>query len=813
MNNENTVSAPNFAAMEQKNVLTFNKIIKWCLYIFIFLLPLWFLPFTGNIIDLNKQVLMIVLLTIALIAWLGKLLTQEKVRWHKELIILIFLGFVIICGLATIFSARPYDSFMGFDTHLNRALINVVYFFVLFLLLINYGVENREKRNTDILKFLSVFLVSSAIVGIIGLLQILGKFIFPWDFAKVNSFNTIGSVNSLGIFLAVILPLTLGLLFSIKHEGKKKEKAMAVGLKILLIVLTCLSLIIILLLNFQTIWIITAVGMVITSGFLLAKRHLLQSQNLAWSAVPVAILALCLIFLFFRPSLFDLQLPMELGLTHRASFDIAKEVIQRNPILGTGPETFVYNYSLYKPEAINQTVFWNIRFSGASSEILSLLSEIGILGVLAFFALIVIFLLKMIKSLIRSEESLGRLAEVKVGLFSGWLALAVSWFLYPQNITLIFVFWLFLAFLIIMISEQKDIKTINLKGSNRIALATSFGFIIFMMIIVGLLYLEGSKFIAEAQYKTGLDLIDKGELNSGINKVIRATVTNPYEDKFYRNLSQLFLVQINQDLNDPGLDPQVQANRVQVGISNAINSASRTTTLNPKDVTNWIVRGSIYRSLVGLVDGGGTWAVKSYEEALKLEPANPFIYTETARAYVAEADLLLSREEKATDQISEYLNKALDAYNEAIKIKSDYSPAHFEIALVYDRQGKINEAISKMEGSLNLAPRDTGILFQLGVLYYKNSQFDKAKSVFTGAVNLDPNFSNARYFLGLLFDREGDKDKAIEQFINIARLNPDNEEIKRILDNLQAGKPALGSAELGPPEQPAEIPIQEEPEE
>jgi len=50
----------------------------------------------------------------------------------------------------------------------------------------------------------------------------------------------------------------------------------------------------------------------------------------------------------------------------------------------------------------------------------------------------------------------------------------------------------------------------------------------------------------------------------------------------------------------------------------------------------------------------------------------------------------------------------------------------------------------------------------------------------------------------------------IEQFEKIAELNPENNLVKQILVNLRAGRPALGSPELGPPEQPEEIPIKEE---
>ncbi len=33
----------------------FNNIIKWCIYIFVALMPLWFLPYTANILDFNNS--------------------------------------------------------------------------------------------------------------------------------------------------------------------------------------------------------------------------------------------------------------------------------------------------------------------------------------------------------------------------------------------------------------------------------------------------------------------------------------------------------------------------------------------------------------------------------------------------------------------------------------------------------------------------------------------------------------------------------------------------------------------------------------
>jgi len=77
------------------------------------------------------------------------------------------------------------------------------------------------------------------------------------------------------------------------------------------------------------------------------------------------------------------------------------------------------------------------------------------------------------------------------------------------------------------------------------------------------------------------------------------------------------------------------------------------------------------------------------------------------------------------------------------------------------------------------------------VLYYNNNQIDEAQAQFEKAVLIDYNYSNARYFLGLIYDKKGNKNKAIEQFEIIEKFNPENQEVKKILNNLREGRQAL----------------------
>jgi len=776
-----------------QSMFSLDKTIKKLIYAIVFLVPIWFLPITVDAVGFSKQTLMVLFIVVTLMLWLIKVLNNGELRFKKNILNIIITVFVLIYILATIFSLRPYSSLVGWSTHLSGALINVLIFVALYFLIVN-----NFKGLKETFGLLFMFLISSGIVSLVGLLQIFNGFIFPWDFTKITSFNTIGTINALGIFSAVILILVTSLLFVVKRKD----------VKMFLLILGLLNLIILLSLNFWVLWVVLGIGMAVVLLFGLMRIVKLE-ENISWIALPVTILAFALIFILFNPILpFRPELPTEVGLSYNAGIKITKDTLMQKPILGTGPETFVFNYIKEKPAEINNTVFWNTRFSNPPAEILSIASDTGIAGLLAFLVIIVFFVIQAVKSLMRTigegENILKRFLEI--GLFAGWFSLAVSWFLYPQNFALMFVFWLLLALYLAESSVLKEMKY-NLRKSPTVLLITSFSFVVVIIIVVGFLYIQGTRFIADVQYKSGLDLIQtKGDLDNGINRVIKSTITNPYEDRTYRVLAQLFLIKLNRDANLEGLEQQEQLNLIQTDSINAINSAVKATSLSPKDISNWLVRGDTYNQLVGLVDGAVDWAEASYNEAIKIESLNPYIFTELGKINIKRANIAIS--EKNTELFDKSLELALENFNKAIEIKPDYAPAHFQSALVYDARGELEEAIRGMEINRQLAPNDTGVSFQLAVLYYKFERYDLAKAEFIRAIVLDPDFSNARYFLGVLYDRDGNTEDAFDQFERILKLNPDNEQIKQIISNLKDGKPAL---EVGPPKEPAETPIQDSP--
>lgn len=792
-----------FKSFAGKDII--DAAIKKIIYILVILVPIWFLPITNNAVGFNKQVLMVMLTVIALILWFVKILNRGEVRWRSNILNIALGVFVLICILSTLFSIRPYGSLVGWVSHLDSSLVNILCFVALYFLIINNFKGLKEAFN-----LLFLFLISAAIVAVIGFLQIWSGFILPFDITKSVSFNTLGSINGMGIFSAVVTTLITAILFVVKRKG----------IKLFLLLLGLLNLVIIININFWAIWLVLAIGMVII--LMLGLMQMVRlGEKINWVALPITLLAISLIFLFFKPVMpLKPNLPMEVGLSYRSGLSVITNALKERPVLGSGPETFVFNYAKYKPEGINQTAFWNIGFSNAPAQIYSLASDLGILGLLGFLAVIILFIVGAVLNLInsiretREDDILKRF--LGIGIFAAWLSLAVSWFIYPQNFVLMFLFWLLFSLYLIEGSPRKE-GIYNLRQSPKVLLMASFSFIVVIVVIIGFLYVMGTRFIAEIIYKHGVDIVQTEEnIDNGLNKIINSTVINPYEDNTYQTLAQLFAYKLQQDIVRTDLKDDERLSLVQTDAVNAINSAARTTVLSPKDASNWLLRGQIYRGLMNIINGSAEWAESAYNEAIKLEPSNPFAYLELGRLYMNKASLIASEAKKSQEakaKWDEYMATALKNLDKSIALKVNYSPAHFEEAVIYDNQGKSKEAIAKMEINKQLLPNDSGTAFQLAVLYYKDENYAKAQAEFERAIKIDENFSNARYFLGLLYDRANKKAEALAQFEKIAQLNPDNEQVKQIIDNLKAGKPALGSSSLGPPTQPSQIPIEEQPKE
>jgi len=318
----------------------------------------------------------------------------------------------------------------------------------------------------------------------------------------------------------------------------------------------------------------------------------------------------------------------------------------------------------------------------------------------------------------------------------------------------------------------------------------------------GTVFFQTKIYLGEFYYLKSQREYQKGKIDGAIQFLKKATRLNPYSDAYFRDLSQLFLAKANLISQDNSLNPQEKARLANLAIVEGADAINKAIEILPFNVANWNVRGFFYRNLIG-IEKADQISLSSYQKAIELEPNSPYPFGEKARVYILTAQNLakLGKEKEKKEK----LELAIKNLEEALKLKPDYATAHYLMAVAYDQLGKLDLAISKLEETKKIVPRDFGVAFQLGLLYWRKGEIDKAKKEFERTLSLNSNYQNAKYMLGLVLDSKGEKEKAKEIFEELSVQNPENQELKRILENLEKGLPALEGITTSQP------PIQETP--
>jgi|GEM_PF-1230085 len=807
---------------------------RWALVLFAGLLPIFFLPFTNLPVAAHKEMLVFILVLVAFFALLGKILVEGKIRYPGHWLMAALIVLVLVWGGSAAFSINPLTSLIG-----NWSTPDSFASILLFSLL-TIGVVMTFSRR-DIVLSLLVFLASLSLLGVFEILQLARIFILPFAWAKNAAFNPIGSVNDLGVVLAFGLVIASGLMSSLDIR-KLLKRLLGVTVFVLLFNLVVI--------DFWAIWVGLVLAMIFLISFLSiglstptqsppyqgGEKEGVTGLQLAYfqkAWLPSLILLVSLFFLFIPSPLGKIiQTPIEVSPNFKSTLDVAQENLKAGHyLLGSGPNTFGAVFNLYKPVSINQTIFWATTFNAGASAMATWAGTVGVLGIVSLLFLMAAFVYTGIVGTAVRNASKGIMNVASQAIFVAVIFLFIMWFLYVGNFTnLALAFWgmgLFLASSLFFILETTPNPSSLRRGEGevksvfkeiRIFTSPPKTFL-FSLLIVGLMvaaamgiYFEINRYVAEIYFSKAITASSSGNNTETINNISRAIEFWQYDERFYQSLAQAVFFQLNSLLAQKNLPQEELRARFQNITTSAIAAARKAGELNPKNPFNAVLLGSIYENLIPYVGDAASFALSSYGAAIALDPKNPADRLALARVHLVQADIATAKKADQSE-INANLDKAVFNLEEAINLKADYAPPRFLLVQIFDRQGKLNEAVKRAEELVILNNTDTGGLFQLGFLYYKAGRYDDSKLVFERTVQLSPNYSNARYFLGLIYDRENpkDKSKAIEQFEKIAELNPDNNEIKQILVNLKSGKAAL----LGivppakAPQARAEAPIQE----
>lgn len=810
------------AGWKSENNQWLLRVSKYLFYSIGFLIPLWFMPFSGSI-DFSREVTFGILLFLAFILWLFHALFHGEFTYQKSLANIAVLLLLLIGALSAFFSKISYVAFFSTDIIGERYLSIIFYALAYFLA----TVVLTEKKDAMLMVFLMIG--SSLVASVITLFGFFGIHLLPFSFAKRIDFNVVGTINALALFYGFMLVLVVGLLTSMRGLIHSMPRYLITGLW-MSILLFFANLFVV---NFLSAWIaLFAGGLVLLWIYIRGSLNSYQEHGTFRNPYFFLLIGALLISIFFivmRTPLFSsVQFSAEVSPSFQASMDISWKVLTENTknfFFGSGPGTFAYNYSLYRDPIINQTVVWGVRFGQGYSWMATAFSTVGILGLMALAAFIFSSLGVIFRNLLRHENK----NTLVSGLGAGIVFLFVTWFLYPANLTLLMTTFLVVGMLMSVISE--DTAPFWGVSHARISFKTPwmvFGFslaaVFLVAISVGGIYFESKRYIAATRFQeTIIELQRTGNVDNGIRGLEKVVALDALNDQYQRFLAQGYLLKVQAIINST-LGGEQQPENVQENFRNtvtsAVNAIQTALRLNQKESFNWRTAGSIYETLIPLVQGADQSAINAYTEAANLDPTNPAIFVDLGRTHMTVSDTaqgLQNQRGLSADQLKQFsdlrtssLTSGADVLQKAVSLKQDYAPGHFLLSQIAIRQGNIDLAISTTENARIGAPQDIGVAFQLGLLYYQKRQSDKAEAEFLRAVALSENYSNARYFLGLILDQKGKTQEAIQQFEKIESLNPDNQEVKQILSNLEDGKPALDGIAPPLPEKRSETPVKEE---
>ena len=447
------------------------------------------------------------------------------------------------------------------------------------------------------------------------------------------------------------------------------------------------SAVILFLINFSSVWWVTAFGCALMMIVAVFKRNLFDGR---WMALPMFFLAVSLFFIVLNPQVSLLsQRTSEIFLSAQSSLDMGISTIKERPILGSGPGTFSYNFSKFKNADFNKTILWSVAFNGSYSKILTLLPTMGIVGMLAFLALIGAVIFYTGKSIVFDKwqgDAGGVYSVIKLGVFGLFASLLLSYFLTNSNVVLDFLFFWALAVLLILVFEEK--KEYELKPSSLLTLGVTFAFTLAFIFGLGLIILTAQRYIAEVNYYGGLSDIQSNNLDRGIGKIETAVSMNSGSDLYYRQLSQIYLAKLQVVLSDKDMSQDEMKKNAEIFVSASLSASGAAVSTNPNNSMNWLVRGYVCQNLSGFVSDSATCAEESYAEAMKLDPTNPYPLVQRGSVYYQNKD---------------YENAKND-FEQALALKSDYSNALYFYGLSLDKLGQKSKAIEQFSQLLSLNP-------------------------------------------------------------------------------------------------------------
>jgi len=379
----------------------------------------------------------------------GDLVSKWRLSLQKILPASIF---IIILGLAIIFSQSPYRSFWGSYSR-KMGYLTWLHFFVFFLILFFNVKSNRQIR-----RILKAILFSSLVLIVYGLCQFLGFDFVDWHEPASRTFrifSTIGQPNFFGSWLLLIMPVIVLFLMRTSEKFKKEKSIKQQMIGALILSLLFCAVFSLALTQSRGAWI----GFFFSFFFFSIIYNFLQKQK-RLALLLIILLTVIIVFTVyinfnslppntsdsFLVSRFKSLTNLRNSVTGQARINdwrVALDLIKQKPILGYGLEAQSFNFvRYYEPEwALVERI--NIYADRAHNDFLDTLLVSGVLGLFSYLFLIGSVFYFGLKNVFKNKSQLTLLVLLS-GLLGYLISLQFSFHVIPTAIY----FWGYMAIIL-----------------------------------------------------------------------------------------------------------------------------------------------------------------------------------------------------------------------------------------------------------------------------------------------------------------------------------------------------------------------------
>jgi tetratricopeptide (TPR) repeat protein len=116
---------------------------------------------------------------------------------------------------------------------------------------------------------------------------------------------------------------------------------------------------------------------------------------------------------------------------------------------------------------------------------------------------------------------------------------------------------------------------------------------------------------------------------------------------------------------------------------------------------------------------------------------------------------------------------AIGHYHRLLQRRPDMASAHFNVALLYKKEKRYDEAVASYERAAELDPeRAQEVWSNLGVLYSELHQPEKAAEMYERALELDPQYVPALFNRAAIYEEAGKKEQAVGLYRQVLAIDP-----------------------------------------